>query len=554
MSPHPAEQYVADVLAGSVLVGKHVRRAVQRHIRDLETGAERGLWFDDADAQFAIDCFQFFHHSKGKWAGQVFELSPWQQFIVWCLFGWKREDGTRRFRRAYIEIARKNGKSTFLAAILIILFALDGERGAEVYSAATKKDQARIVFNEAKRMVHSSPELRAFVQSYRSNLHIPSSDSKFEPLSRDEKSLDGLNIHAAGVDELHAHPTRAVWDVIDTATGARTQPLIAAITTAGFNTEGICYELRGYCIDVLDPDIDIEDDAWFAFIAALDDQDDWQDESVWIKANPNLGVSCFLDDLRDKAKRARRNAAALNNFLCKHLNRWTQQAERWIPIEDWDACRSEFDVVKLEGRDCVGGLDVSEKSDLNAFALIFPPFEGEPMTVLFRFWLPEDTVEKRREAGDHKYDAWVKAELLEATPGNVSNYAIIRDDIKELAQRFNILQIGFDPWNALHLATQLAEAGITMVEVPQNFRHLSEAAKDLEAKVLGIQLRHNGDKVARWMMENVAILRDNNGNIRPIKPKDRLKKIDGIVAAVIANSRLIATPADPYTTPEVITV
>ena len=554
MSPHPAEQYVADVLAGRVLVGKHVRRAVQRHVRDLDTGAERGLWFDDADAQFAIDCFQFFHHSKGKWAGQVFELSPWQQFIVWCLFGWKREDGTRRFRRAYIEIARKNGKSTFLAAILIILFALDGERGAEVYSAATKKDQARIVFNEAKRMVHSSPELRAFVQSYRSNLHIPSSDSKFEPLSRDEKSLDGLNIHAAGVDELHAHPTRAVWDVIDTATGARTQPLIAAITTAGFNTEGICYELRGYCIDVLDPDIDIEDDAWFAFIAALDDQDDWQDESVWIKANPNLGVSCFLDDLRDKAKRARRNAAALNNFLCKHLNRWTQQAERWIPIEDWDACRSEFDVVRLEGRDCVGGLDVSEKSDLNAFALIFPPFEGEPMTVLFRFWLPEDTVEKRREAGDHKYDAWVKAELLEATPGNVSNYDIIRDDIKDLAQRFNILQVGFDPWNALHLATQLAEAGITMVEVPQNFRHLSEAAKDFEAKVLGIQLRHNGDKVARWMMENVAILRDNNGNIRPVKPKDRLKKIDGIVAAVIANSRLIAAPADPYTTPEVITV
>jgi len=554
VSPHPAEQYVADVLAGRVLVGKHVRRAVQRHVRDLETGAQRGLWFDYADAQFAIDCFQFFHHSKGKWAGQVFELSPWQQFIVWCLFGWKREDGTRRFRRAYIEIARKNGKSTFLAAILIILFALDGERGAEVYSAATKKDQARIVFNEAKRMVHSSPELRAFVQSYRSNLHIPSSDSKFEPLSRDEKSLDGLNIHAAGVDELHAHPTRAVWDVIDTATGARTQPLIAAITTAGFNTEGICYELRGYCIDVLDPEIDIEDDAWFAFIAALDDQDDWQDESVWIKANPNLGVSCFLDDLRDKAKRARRNAAALNNFLCKHLNRWTQQAERWIPIEDWDACRSEFDVVRLEGRDCVGGLDVSEKSDLNAFALIFPPFEGEPMTVLFRFWLPEDTVEKRREAGDHKYDAWVKAELLEATPGNVSNYDIIRDDIKELAQRFNILQIGFDPWNALHLATQLAEAGITMVEVPQNFRHLSEAAKDLEAKVLGVQLRHNGDKVARWMMENVAILRDNNGNIRPVKPKDRLKKIDGVVAAVIANSRLIAAPADPYTTPEVITV
>src|SRR5579862_6739760 len=470
-----------------------------------------------------------------------------------------RSDGSERTARAAFAVRTsrsraRNGKSTFLAAIFIVLFALDCGQAAEAYSRGYQERPGPHYLQRSQANGSQLAELRAFVQSYRSSLHMPSSDSNFESLSRDEKSLDKLNIHAAGVDELHAHPTRAVWDVIDTATGARTQPLIAAITTAGFNTEGICYELRGYCIDVLDPDIDIEDDAWFAFIAALDDQDDWQDESVWIKANPNLGVSCFIDDLRDKAKRARRNAAALNNFLCKHLNRWTQQAERWIPIEDWDACRSEFDVVRLEGRDCVGGLDVSEKSDLNAFALIFPAFEGEPMTFLFRFWLPEDTVEKRREAGDHKYDAWVKAELLEATPGNVSNYDIIRDDIKELAQRFNILQIGFDPWNALHLATQLAEAGITMVEVPQNFRHLSEAAKDLEAKVLGVQLRHNGDKVARWMMENVAILRDNNGNIRPVKPKDRLKKIDGIVAAVIANSRLIAAPADPYTTPEVITV
>jgi phage terminase large subunit-like protein len=539
---HPAEQYIADVLAGEIVVGKHVLRAVERHARDLEQGATRGLSFDYEDAEFAVECFGFFRHSKGKWAGQPFILSPWQQFIVWSLFGWKRADWTRRFRRAYIEIARKNGKSTFLAGILIILLALDGEQGAEVYSAATRKEQARIVFNEAKRMVRGSPELREFIKVYRNNLDVPETNSKFEPLSADANSLDGLNIHGAGVDELHAHRTREVWDVLDTATGARTQPLIAAITTAGFDQEGICYELRGYVIDVLDPAIDVQDDAFFGFIACIDDDDDWQDERCWIKANPNLGVSCFVEDLREKAKRAHRNSSALNNFLCKHLNRWTQQSERWIPITSWDACKAEFDIEKLAGRDCFGGLDLAEKADLNTLCLEFPASNGEPLTFLWRFWMPEETVERRKAEGDHKFAAWVQAGLIEATPGNVADYDIIRDDTKELGQKFHIRQIGYDPWNALHLATQLAAAGIEMVEVPQNFRHLSESAKDFEAKILGRQLRHNGDPVMRWMVDNVAILRDSNGNIRPVKPKDRLKKIDGVLGAVIANNRALAGP------------
>jgi phage terminase large subunit-like protein len=553
-----AEQYIAGVLGGSIVAGLHVRRAVSRHVRDLEKSRERGaaFYFDREEAQFAIDCFGFFRHSKGKWAGTPFVLSPWQQFIVWSIFGWKRRrDRLRRFRRVYIEIARKNGKSTFLAGLLIILFALDMEQGAEVYSAATKKDQARIVFNEAKRMVKKSPELRTFIQAHRNNLDIPATESKFEPLSADANSLDGLNVHGAGVDELHAHKTREVWDVLDTATGSREQPLIAAITTAGFNQEGICYELRAYCIEVLDPNLPVEDDEWFAFIASIDDDDDWQDENCWAKANPNLSVSCFLDDLRAKARRARRNAAALNNFLCKHLDRWTQQAERWLQVEDWDLLARAIDLSKLEDCDCYGGLDLSEKCDLNAFAMIFPPRSpGDPTIVLFRFWVPEAVVEKRGEEGDWKYDAWVKAGLLEATPGEVADYDIIRDDIIELGRHFHIRQISFDPWNALHLSTQLTAAGFEMVEVPQTHRYMNETAKDFEAQILGGKLAHNGDQLARWMVDNVAVLMDREGRIRPVKPRDRRKKIDGVVAALLANRSRLSAPPDTYDSPEVIMV
>ena len=562
---HPAEQYIADVLANRIVVGKHVRRAVERHVQDLKVGKKRGLYFDRGDAEFAIHCFEFFRHSKGRWAGQPFTLSGWQQFILWCIFGWKRRDGSRRFRRVYIEIARKNGKSTFLAGILIILFALDGEAGAEVYSAATKKEQARIVFNEAKRMVKASPDLREFIRSYRNNLDVPDTNSKFEPLSSDANSMDGLNVHGAGVDELHAHRTREVWDVLDTATGSRSQPLIVIITTAGFNQEGICYELRGYCIEVLDPGLDVEDDSWFIFIACIDEEDDWQDEALWSKANPNLGISVALDDLRDGARRARRNSSALNNFLTKHLNRWTQQAQRWIAVERWDQCRAvaedgvpvpaEVYASALDGRNCFGGLDLNEKADLGSLCLIFPPVgQEQEYRGLWWFWLPEDTAEQRREEGDPKYLEWARAGLLELTAGNVTDYDVIRDEVKLLAARFHIRQIGFDPWNATHLATQLGALGIEMVEVPQNFRHLSEASKDFEAKILSKRLLHDGNRLMRWMIDNVAIERDKNGNMRPIKPKDRRKKVDGVVAAVIANSRVIGNPPPKYTSPRVITV
>jgi phage terminase large subunit-like protein len=549
---HPAERYAEDVASGKVVAGLFVRQCVARHLKDLKSGKKRGLYFDRVEAETVLSYFQFFKHSKGKWGGQPVVLEPWQIFIVWCLFGWMRSDGFRRFRRFYIEIARKNGKSTFIACIGIILLCLDGEQGAEVYSAATKKDQAKIVFNEAQRMVRKSPELRELVQVSKHSLSCEAFDAVFLPLSSDGDTLDGLNIHGGLVDELHAHKTREVWDVLDSGTGSRTQPMLGAITTAGFDQEGICYEVRSYCIDVLNPQLpDVEDDAFFPYIACIDDEDDPFDEKCWPKANPNLGVSVFLDDLRILARRARRNSAALNNFLCKRLNRWTQQAQRWISTTQWKKCRAlKRDVAEflneLLGRRCYGGLDLAEKSDLNAFSLVFPPQEkGEKWRYLWWFWLPQGAIDRAAEEGDHKYDKWVKDGLITVTEGSAVDHDLIANDIIAICKRFQCEQIGFDPFHAGHIVNRLTATGHTMVDTPQTTKWLSAACKSFEANINDKKIEHDGNPVQTWMIDNVTAYYDRTGEMKPEKPKDRRKKTDGVVAAVIATARAILAPEAP---------
>jgi len=552
----PYRQYVDDVLAGRILVGKKVHWAVERHVRDSEHGHERGLYFDAEEAEFALTCFTFFKHSKGKWRGQSFKLSGWQTFIIASLFGWKRADGTRRFRRAYLEVARKNGKSTLLAGIAILLTILDGEGGAEVYAAATKREQAEIVFLESVRMVRASPELKELCTIYKRSIVAPDTDSKFEPLSSDFNSMDGLHVHGGIVDELHAHKTRDIWDVIDTATGARAQPLIVAITTAGSNQDGICYELRGYCLDVLNPDIDVDDDSWFCYVASLDDGDDWQEEAFWLKANPNLNVSVSLEDLRDKARLAARESKARNNFLTKHLNWWTQQFESWLSVELWDKCVDLAVTEKaLLGRFCYGAFDLSEKIDLNAFCLIFPPVsDKEPYKILWRYWMPEEAITKYAEGGDYKYQNWQKAGLLTATSGAISDYAEILREILVYTKNYDVRQIGYDPWNANQIVTGLLDNGVEMVKINQNYQMMSEASKELEASIIAGKIAHNGDKVTRYCFDNAVIVRDNNGNMRPVKPKDRRKKVDGVVAAVMAMSRALLNEDNTMTYTGILSV
>jgi phage terminase large subunit-like protein len=537
---NPALTYISDVLLDCIVVGRLARLAVKRHEEDLRTGKSRGLRFDESAAQRILDFFRCLRHSKGEWAGQPFELSPWQAFILWVVFGWKRKDGTRRFRLAYNEVARKNGKSTLGAAVGMYLFAADGEQGAEVYTAATKRDQARIVHSEAISMVKSSVGLSRFIGVFKDNLSLIRTRSKYEPLGADADTLDGLNVHGAIIDELHAHKSRALWDVLGTATGSRRQPLIFAITTAGYDRQSICWEQHDYATKVLEGII--QDDSFFGFIAALDEEDDWTDPAVWPKANPNLGVSVKLDGLEEQCAKAREVPAAQNTFRRLRLNQWTEQYDRWIDVAIWDEGATAIDIEQLRGRQCFGGLDLSSTTDLSAFALLFPPEgDGERWQVICRFWLPSDNVRRRVDRDRVPYDQWIGAGFIESTEGNVIDYGVLRKRIGEDAERYDIREIAFDRWNATQLCTQLQDDGLTMVPFGQGFSSMSAPTKGLEKLIVGRQLAHGGNPVLRWMVSNVAVKQDPAGNLKPDKSKST-ERIDGVVAMAMGIGRAMVQP------------
>lgn len=531
--------YIEDALSDKIPACRQAKLACQRQLYDLETGGERGLWFDPEAAQLVIDFFSLLKHSKGEWAGQVIRLEPWQQFVLWTLFGWKRDDGMRRFRTAYLEVARKNGKSTMGAGIGNYLFIADGEPGAEVYSAAVKRDQARITHSEATRMVKSSPALRKRVTVFKDNLHIPNTASKYEPLSSDYNSLDGLNIHGAIVDEVHAHKTRDLWDVLETSTGSRRQPLMFAITTAGFDRQSLCFQLHEYTEKVLAGLV--EDDSFFGIIYTLDPEDDWEDEALWLKANPNLGVSKYLDDMQRKAARAMAMPAALNAFLRKELNIWTQAETKWMPLKHWQACGKAVDAAGLRGRTCYGGLDLSSNIDISAFVMVFPPQSADDdYQVLCRFWIPEEAVIERSRKDRVPYDAWVRQGFIEATPGNVIDYDYILAQIDEDAQVYDLREVAFDRWGATKIQTELMERGGEdwLVQFGQGFVSMSPPMKELEKLVLGHRLAHGNNPVLSWMADNLVAREDAAGNIKPDKERSR-EKIDGMVALIMALDRAI---------------
>lgn len=540
-SAAPAEQYLDDVLAGRQVAGRFVRLLAERHRADLEHGHERGLYFDPVAAQHVINFFQFLRHSKGEWAGQVMRLEPWQQALLWVLFGWMRTDtGKRRFRQAYIEVARKNGKSTWASGIGLYLLVADGEPGAEVYSAATKRDQAAITHREASRMVRKSPVLKKRVKIFKDNLHIENTASKFEPLGRDADSLDGLNVHGALVDELHAHRTSEMWDVLDTATGSRRQSLILGITTAGFNQGGFCYDLRKYALRVAEGwgAVDgVKDDAFFSAVYTLDEGDRWDDEAVWVKANPNLGVSVYWDDLRRKAQQAKDRPLALANFMTKHLNVWVTAAEQWLHPNRWAACLAPYDERLLAGRPCYGGLDLSNTLDVTALVWVFPPWkDDERWRVLPRLWAPEETIREKGRTDRALYGLWAQEGSLIAIPGEVIDYAWIYEQMDRDAQVFDVREVAYDRWGAAEIYLRMEQAGLTMVQMGQGFSSMSAPMKTLERMIVSKELAHPGNPMLTWMAHNLVAVRDPAGNIKPDK-KDRTEKIDGMVALIMAIGR-----------------
>lgn len=547
-APRVWEQYADAVLAGIRPAGKLQRLAVERHRRDLADGHERGLWFDEEAAQHAVDFFpSFLVHSKGEWSGTPFEPSDWQQFIVANLFGWKRKDGTRRYRQAYIEVPRKNGKSTLIAGIGLYLLIADGEGGADVYSAATTIDQARIIHGEAVNMVKKSPMLRGHVGVAVDNLHVERTNSKFEPLSADAETKDGLNVHAALIDEYHAHPTDAMYEVLNTATGARRQPLIIAITTAGTNkVKSPCGQQNEYGQRVLLGTV--EDDETFVFIATIDEGDDWRDEAVWAKANPNLGISCKVDDLRRKARVAAHIPAKQNSFRRLHLDEWTEQTTRWLDLAKWDACAGDISARDLpellSGRRCFGGLDLASTGDTTALVLYFPPTEDDKQAYLLpRFFMPANNMTERDKKDRTTYSAWAAEEWLDTTEGNTTDYAFVRQAVQEAAEEYELVQVAYDRWNSSQLVSELVADGIDMVPFGQGFASMNAPTKSLEARIIDQSIVHGGHPVLRWQAQNVSVKEDPAGNMKPDKARSP-EKIDGMVAAIMAIGIAELSPAD----------
>jgi phage terminase large subunit-like protein len=531
------EQYITAAASGEIVTSKLVQQTCQRHLLDLEHAHLRGLKFSEARAQHVITFIETFcRHSKGEWAGKPFLLDVWQKALISILFGWVHsETGYRRFRFAYCELARGSGKSTLAAAIGLYGLLADGEPGAEVYAAATKREQARIVWSEADRMVRQSPSLRKRIKTQRNLLTIKGTASKFEPLSSDLKSLDGLNPAVCIVDELHAHPNRSIWDVLVTALGKRRQPLLFAITTAGFDRHSVCWEQHAYSEKVLDGTV--QDDSWFAWIAGLDECDDWQDESLWVKANPGLGTTVQIAELRQQALKARESPSGLNSFLRLRLNIWTESHTAWMPMDRWDACNGPVDFAALQGRECFAGLDLSTTLDISALVLLFPPTEDDLLyTVLPFFFIPSENIADRVKRDRVPYDVWKRNDLLTLTDGNVIDYDAIRAKVQELGEQFNIREIAFDRWNATQVTTQLAGDGYTMVPFGQGFQSMSSPTKRLLELAISGRIAHGGNPVLRWMAGNAVVKTDPAGNIKLDKSKST-EKIDGAVALAMALSR-----------------
>lgn len=476
--------------------------------------------------------------------------------MIGSLFGWVRADGCRRFRKAYNEVAKKFGKSTIASGVGIFLAFFDGEPGAEVYAAATKRDQAKIVFDEARRMVLRSPGLRQRIQVRTVNLHSLETASKFEPLGADADSVDGLNPHGLIVDELHAHKSRAMLDTLETAMGARRQPLEFIITTSGYDRHSVCWDEREYAVKVIEGVLD--DDETFAFIATLDvceacrakgrtapadgctTCDDWTDERVWPKANPNLEHGTpKLNDMRKLAKEAREKPAAQNAFKRFRTNIWTESYVRWLPPDAWRACGGAL--RPLQGRRGVVGVDLSSTTDVTAVVAVFAD-DDDTLDVLAHFWLPGDDLPERITRDRAPYDVWAKDGLLTLTEGARIDEDVIVEWILGLPARedVEIAEVCVDPWNARSVSRRLMDSGLTVVEIRQGFATLNAPSKVLERRVADRTLRHGGHPVLALHAANAVADMDAAGNIKPTKdPKKTAGRIDGIAALVTALARMI---------------
>lgn len=593
-----AEQYAIDVVEGRIVACRYVKAACQRHLDDLRRAGS------DPDFPFVFDLeaagrpchfIQLLPHIKGEWARPVvvdgriersyIELEGWQIFFVAVLFGWlHRETRRRRFRRAYLEVARKNAKSTLAAGLALYMLGADQEPGAEVYSAATKKDQAKIVWEVAKQMVEREPDFRSLgIETNMRAIVQPDSASKYEPLGRDSDSLDGLNTHCFISDELHAQKDRGIYDVLDSSTGARSQPLGIGITTAGYDQAGVCFEQRAYVIRILNTTLlahggmgyridgdAIIDDTYFGLIYTLDhgyadpeipadcaDQqgwlkqnrvpdDDWADSSIWIKANPNLGVSVSIDDMEAKATKAKVSAQSQPEFRTKHCNQWLAADSAWMDMGKLAACiDSSLSDEQFLAECCYSALDAAFKTDLFAKVKVFRRDfdDGDHYYAFCECWIPESQVDV--EENPH-LAAWAQQGLIEVSPGEVIDIESVRESLKRDMQRHDVREIPYDPAQLTQFSAEMLEIGAPMVELRPLVLNFSEPMKYIEELVRTGRFHYDGNPVLTWALGNVVCHRDAKDNIYPnkIKGQESKRKIDPAIALImgIARARLRSGP------------
>jgi phage terminase large subunit-like protein len=535
---HAIDRYAAAVVDGTLPAGKYHRLACERHQRDRAREGTKAFPYrlDLARADRFLAFGQELKHYKGQWAGEPIRWQPHQQFRLGSLFGWiDLRSGLRRFRHAYFELPRKQGKSLEDAVVGVYTTFFDGEPGAEGYCAATKKDQARIVFGDCKQLVLRSG-LRGRITVLQSNLSRESSASKLEPLGADEDSLDGLNPHFVSLDEIHKYKSRAMIDVLETATGARRQPILYKITTAGDDLVSACGDEHTYACGILDQTL--EDDTYLAFIAHADPEDDWTLDATARKANPNYGVSVQPDDLKQKVVKALGMQSAAAAYQQKHLNRWVNTSAPWLSVDGWHKGQSTgWTLADLAGARCLVGIDLASKLDLTAMVALFPPGPGQRWRALRWIWTPADTVLERGRRDRAPYPQWIAAGYLRTTPGTRVDHQVIRAALADLRRTCQIETIGFDPWHADQLIEQLIKldgySKDQVVEVAQTYAGMASGCLALEAAVLAGEVDAQADPVLTWAVGNAVVQRDGKDNIYPVKKRSR-GRIDPLMALAMA--------------------
>lgn len=559
----PTTTYAHKVLEGEIVAGPHVRAACKRHMMDLLEGQERGIFYSTKAANRAISFFpNVLRLADGIYAGEPFQLQLWQQFIIGSLFGWMGADGYRRFRTAYIEIGKGNGKSPLAAGIGLYGLCADGEAGAEIYAAATKLEQANILFRDAIRMVESSPHLSNRIVRHKNNLAYVSNHSFFRPISSEKRGLDGPRPHMGLIDEIHEHPDSIVVDKIRAGTKGRRQALIVEITNSGHDKTSVCWNHHEYSLRILaqySPEgaagkIE-ENDTWFAYVCALDNGDDWmKNEDCWIKANPNLGISITLKYLREQVAEAKGMPSKQSIVARLNFCEWVGAENPWISREMWESALGQFDLSECIGSEVAGAMDLSSRKDLTALALVWrlkDPLPHKPK-VKYRaalwYWTPGDSVVEREKEDKVPYSTWEKQGHITFTPGNIVDYRWVAHTLGELQPTYDLNLLGYDPWRIILLQNELDDAGVEVALVPHAqgwSKHKSKETGDeeglwmpksideLEGAILKGEIEILENPVLNWNSASAVLVSDPAGN-RKFDKRKATGRIDGIVALAMA--------------------